>query len=307
MKRVRFILSATAVTTLCLVCASMTQAQSVRTWVSGTGDDVNPCSRSAPCRTFAGALSKTAEAGEISVLNPGSYGTVTINKAVTINGNGALAGINAAGATGVTVNVTTNPETATVILREIAINGMQTGSNGIRYLAGKTLMVDHCWIHSIGSGIGISADLAANGNLKVIDTVIEDIRFGIGIVMTSDARSELLATIDGTRIMNCSGAGIVAQDHVRAAINNSIITHNLNGILTTPVGTDSLLNVDHVAISYCPGTALSAAGSGSEIRVSDSMIAQNATGVSGNVRSFQGNSLMGNTNPGTFVTTTAKQ
>src|SRR5438477_3797204 len=46
-------------------------AQATRTWVSGVGDDVNPCSRTAPCKTFAGAISKTAGGGEIDVLDPG--------------------------------------------------------------------------------------------------------------------------------------------------------------------------------------------------------------------------------------------
>ena len=62
-----------------LALTSAAQAQS-RTWVSGVGDDMNPCSRTAPCKTFAGAISKTAKDGEISVLDPGGYGSVTINK-----------------------------------------------------------------------------------------------------------------------------------------------------------------------------------------------------------------------------------
>jgi hypothetical protein len=70
-----------------LVFASASaNAQATRTWVSGVGDDVNPCSRTAPCKTFAGAISKTARNGEISVLDPGGYGAVTITKSITING-----------------------------------------------------------------------------------------------------------------------------------------------------------------------------------------------------------------------------
>src|SRR6478735_7958431 len=78
------------------VCLSFSQtawAQATRTWVSGVGDDANPCSRTAPCKTFAGAISKTAAKGEISVLDPGGYGAVTITKAITISGDGTLAGI----------------------------------------------------------------------------------------------------------------------------------------------------------------------------------------------------------------------
>src|SRR5262245_4902952 len=72
------------------------QAQATRTWISGVGDDANPCSRTAPCKTFAGAISKTAASGEINVIDPGGFGSVTITKAITIDGNSAHASILAA-------------------------------------------------------------------------------------------------------------------------------------------------------------------------------------------------------------------
>jgi hypothetical protein len=61
--------------------SSMAFAQAARTWVSGVGNDANPCSRTAPCKTFAGAISKTATGGEISVLDPGGYGGVRHHQA----------------------------------------------------------------------------------------------------------------------------------------------------------------------------------------------------------------------------------
>src|SRR5438105_182520 len=64
------------------------QAQASRTWVSGLGNDANPCSRTAPCKTFAGAISKTAAGGEIDALDPGGFGAVTITKSITIDGGG---------------------------------------------------------------------------------------------------------------------------------------------------------------------------------------------------------------------------
>src|SRR3990170_4978414 len=87
-----------------LMLAAPAQAQATRTWVSGVGDDVNPCSRTAPCKTFAGAISKTATGGEISVLDPGGYGAVTMTKAITINGDGTLASILASATNGIIVN-----------------------------------------------------------------------------------------------------------------------------------------------------------------------------------------------------------
>src|SRR5215208_820164 len=93
---------------LALLIAPAATAQATRTWVSGVGDDVNPCSRTAPCKTFAGAISKTAKDGEISVLDPGGYGAVTITKSIYINGtHGAGYGsiLNAL-TTGVSINIT---------------------------------------------------------------------------------------------------------------------------------------------------------------------------------------------------------
>src|SRR5262245_14122691 len=80
-------------------------AQATRTWVSGVGDDANPCSRTAPCKTFAGAISKTAAGGEITCLDPGGFGTVTIVKSMTIDCSNVSGGILASGGiTGVIVN-----------------------------------------------------------------------------------------------------------------------------------------------------------------------------------------------------------
>ena len=73
---------------LVVAATTMLSAQASRTWVSGVGDDVNPCSRTAPCKTFAGAISKTAAGGEIDALDPAGYGAVTITKAITIDGGG---------------------------------------------------------------------------------------------------------------------------------------------------------------------------------------------------------------------------
>src|SRR5258706_14203720 len=117
MKSIRLAINVLAVCVACLICSSLAQAQASRTWVSGVGDDANPCSRTAPCKTFAGAISKTAPCGEISVLDPGGFGAVTITKAITINGDGTLAGILAANVNGIIVNAGVND---VVIIRGIS-------------------------------------------------------------------------------------------------------------------------------------------------------------------------------------------
>ena len=94
-----------------LMCASVVlavvpaAAQATRTWVSGVGNDANPCSRTAPCKTFAGAISKTAAGGEISVLDPGGFGAVTITKSITIDGGGGqVASVLVSGTNGIVVS-----------------------------------------------------------------------------------------------------------------------------------------------------------------------------------------------------------
>src|SRR5438105_15466211 len=133
MNKTRFALKALSFLLITLACAAAAHAQATRTWVSGVGDDVNPCSRTAPCKTFAGAISKTADKGEIDCIDPGGFGTVTITKNITIDGNGTFASILAAGTNGVNVNDSASgaPNSKIVRLRNISINGAGTGLVGI--------------------------------------------------------------------------------------------------------------------------------------------------------------------------------
>src|SRR4029079_11230849 len=132
-----------ALALVALAIPATASAQATRTWVSGVGDDANPCSRTAPCKTFAGAISKTAAGGEISVLDPGGFGVVTITKAITINGEGTLAGILSAGTNGIIINAAVNDR---VVIKNFSINAIGTGLIGIRFLAGKELEVLNCTI-----------------------------------------------------------------------------------------------------------------------------------------------------------------
>ncbi|HEV2914081.1 MAG TPA: hypothetical protein VGX92_12435, partial [Pyrinomonadaceae bacterium] len=156
MKKVRFTLNVLAVVVFTLTVSSFAHAQATRTWVSGVGDDVNPCSRTAPCKTFAGAISKTATGGEIDALDPGGFGAITITKSITIDGGAALAGILAAGTNGVNVNDSgsATPNTAVVSLRNLSINGATTGLVGVNISAGRTVSIDNCSIVGFRSGNG---------------------------------------------------------------------------------------------------------------------------------------------------------
>ena len=143
-----------------LAVASPAFAQATRTWVSGVGDDVNPCSRTAPCKTFAGAISKTANNGEINVLDSGGFGAVAITKSITIDGAGAHASILAVGQTGVTVN---GPG-ITVTLRNLSINGANTATgNGIRIIQAAAVNIDNVNIMNF-------AGTGTNGRAITIET-----------------------------------------------------------------------------------------------------------------------------------------
>src|SRR6195256_4800475 len=111
-----------------LLASAPASAQATRTWISGVGDDVNPCSRTAPCKTFAGAISKTAAGGKINCLDPGGFGAVTITKSIEIDCLQFPGGILNAGTNGVNVSTTAGIK---VVLRGIEIAGAGTGTNGI--------------------------------------------------------------------------------------------------------------------------------------------------------------------------------
>lgn len=161
------------VISLAIFASALTaQAQATRTWVSGVGDDVNPCSRTAPCKTFAGALSKTATGGEISVLDPGGYGMVTISKSITIDGTGVIAGIAAGGNTGMTINITDPKDTAkTVRLRGLGINGYGSGVTGINIVAANNVVIEDTVIDGFANGIEARA-----GSVFVKNSSIRDNR-----------------------------------------------------------------------------------------------------------------------------------
>jgi hypothetical protein len=177
----RVVLSTLAVLTVLLAATAPAFAQATRTWVSGVGDDANPCSRTAPCKTFAGAISKTAAGGEINVLDPGGFGAVTITKSITISSEGFEAGVLVSGTNGIVVSAAS---TDVIVLRGLDIEGLGTGLDGVKFLTGGALFVEKCTInHFTGSGINFSpgSGSAAAAQLFVTDTIVRN--NGNGILM----------------------------------------------------------------------------------------------------------------------------
>src|ERR1700674_3974457 len=148
-----------------VIFVSLANAQASRTWVSGVGDDVNPCSRTAPCKTFAGAISKTAAGGEINCLDPGGFGAVTITKSIEIDCYVFPGGILNAGTNGVNVN----GAGIKVVLRGIEIHGAGSGVNGVNITQGAEVTIDKCFIIA-QTGNGVNVNTSALVQVFITDT-----------------------------------------------------------------------------------------------------------------------------------------
>ena len=157
------------------------QGQATRTWVSGVGDDVNPCSRTAPCKTFAGAIPKTQAGGEISVLDPGGFGSVRITKSITIDGTGMLASsLAVAGGSAITIDLT-NVKDGSVRLRGLSINGAGTGANGINIIMAGAVSIEDCVIDGFtGSGIKVGGGRVFVRNSTIRNNVTAGITVAAG-------------------------------------------------------------------------------------------------------------------------------
>ena len=228
--------------TVFLSLTALVQAQATRTWVASAasgGDDVNPCSRTAPCKTFAGAISKTKEGGEIDVVDPDSYGTVSITKAITIDGGtgAGWAGILVSGgngSAGIIVNITggDHADNAKVILRNLTINGAKQvaggfGDIGIRVLKVSELHIDHVNIEDCNSqGINIDGTDAINVYINHV-SLNHDVT---GVRVNTAAGFVATAYLDDVSIQG-NNNGLNAVANAFAVIRNSYLAENRGATL----------------------------------------------------------------------------
>jgi hypothetical protein len=283
MNKFRFTIKLLVIATFVLAFASMAQAQATRTWVSGVGDDVNPCSRTAPCKTYAGAISKTATNGEISTLDPGGFGAVTITKGMTIDGTAGagFGSILASGTSGVIINDATGA--AVVTLRNLSINGASTtAGSGIRFLAGKALIVEDCDIFGFtgtGSvGRGISVELTAGPrNVFVKDTNITNCTVGIRLGSTASFVAGLFDNVNidatGNQVAGTTGVELAAGGF--AVIRDSTIARFQNGVNNTGGANSGATLIGSTLFSNTTGLNAGA----STARSSMSSFISNDTGV----------------------------
>jgi hypothetical protein len=210
-------------------CTGSAAAADARTWVSGVGDDANPGSRTAPCKTFDGAISKTRKNGEVSVLDPGSFespviatggGAVTITKSITISGDGTLASILAPSANGVVIDA---EDDSVVVLRSLSIEGARPGLAGIKIIRAGAVHIENCTINGFHTGISFEST-SPNAQLFVNNCRIHkcfDAGNGSGISL---AGSGTASKIEATIVEGCD-AGIVLKSGV-ATIKDSTAAGN---------------------------------------------------------------------------------
>jgi hypothetical protein len=303
MNKFRFTVKILAIAIFAFAFASMAQAQATRTWVSGVGDDVNPCSRTAPCKTFAGAISKTATDGEIDVLDPGGFGAVTITKSITIDGNG-VGSILAAGTNGVNVNLSTPGNTNSVQIRNVSINGASTGLTGINITAGNntTVEIENCVIFGFraGNGRGISDSRPTAGKLFVQDTLLKN-NLNQGLVING-AAGVIKATVDNCRSVNNGVGYLVSQGSNFLALRNSLATSNTSSGIAADTG--ARLDVINCQSSH-NGTGINSDSSADVVVGRTTVIRNTVNGLGfsgGTIKSYGNNEVSGNVgNNGPFT------
>jgi len=255
---------------------SLAQAQATRTWVSGVGDDANPCSRTAPCKTFAGAISKTATGGEIDVLDPGGFGAVTITKSISIEGC-CIAGVLVSGTNGIVVAA---PAGSNVVLRGLTIEGLGTGLAGVKFQTGGSLYVEDSYINNFTAfGIDFAPNQAQNSFLSVKNTVIRNCQGGGSGGIIVEPAGGGIATADITNVkLEGNSAGLKVNTSTgQVSVSQTVASNNtFAGFAAAVAG--SVLNLDQVQ-SINNGTGLVCTGT---LRIGRSHIANNTAATNNN-------------------------
>jgi hypothetical protein len=309
-------------TTVGLLAAPSAWAQATRTWISGVGDDVNPCSRTAPCKTFPGAIAKTAAGGEIDTLDPGGFGAVTVTKAMTLADEGTgEGGILVAGTNGIVVNCATDPN-CVVVVRGLQIDGGPVGSNslnGIRFIAGKTLIVENTTIRNFtgGSPNGYGVNFNPSGSSQTFNLVLENDTIssngtgGVGagsgggvLVQPTGGSAAVNAVLDHVRLvgnnagLRADGTLATAGTTINVAVSNSAVSENVNGGVTaiTANSIPVVVSVDHSTVSQ-NNVGLNSNTAGAIIRFGSSTVTGNATAFknTGVLTTYGNNQIYDNT------------
>jgi len=290
MNKFRFTIKVLAIATFTLAIASIAQAQATRTWVSGVGDDANPCSRTAPCKTFAGAISKTAPAGIIDALDPAGYGAVTITKSITIDGGPFEAGVLVSGTSGIIVN----GANAIVALHNLNFEGNETGLIGISILQASRVFVEGCEVHGFkgGSARGLSDTRSTGGGLNVENSIFRD--NGTGAIVAPSSATGIGATFNNCKFYSNTTNGLVASNGADVTVERSVADINgAAGFRAEGANTSTLTILRSRSTNNASGVQ---AATGGIVRVGDTQITDNAAALSvagGTIASWGNNYVIG--------------
>jgi hypothetical protein len=269
-------------------------AQATRTWVSGVGDDMSPsCSRTAPCKTFAAAISLTDTNGEINCTDPGGFGSLTITKSITIDCTGTFGGIVAAGANGITINLTATPDPLkSVVLRGLNINGAgsggQAGLRGVSILSATLVTLDNVVISNFTQQ-GVADARTAAGRLFIKNSVVRN-NAGVGILAAGATGTNV--SIENTHSIN-NALGLATASGNAVKITRSVFSGNSVGVEADAggqVGVDSTtVNFNSIGLQ-----------TGGTIWFADTDLSFNSfAAISGPTISFGDNKIYGNAQLGT--------
>ncbi|HVQ06948.1 MAG TPA: right-handed parallel beta-helix repeat-containing protein [Allosphingosinicella sp.] len=281
-----------------LVISTPAFGQATRTWVSGVGNDADPCSRTAPCKTFSGALIKTATGGEISVLDPGGFGAVSINKSITIDGGGIIGSILALNVNGITVNCAG----CIVNVRNIAINGGNGATgNGVRIVNAGAVNLDHVSISNFSgnttNGRGVVIDTSA-ANVKVTITNSEIYNLGFVGIHSNPTGGNVILDVDNVRVQRTTASAIQLRQLTSAMIDRATLTNSGAGGVTLEL-TTAVAHVSNSRIANNVHGIFNGAGGNPTTRLYGTVITGNTTNGltinSGSVLSYGNNAIRGNT------------
>jgi hypothetical protein len=268
--------------------STLAHAQATRTWVSGVGDDANPCSRTAPCKTFAGAISKTATGGEISVLDPGGFGTLTITKSITLNGDGTLAGIlSSLASQAILVNITTNLASDKVVIRSISINGAGNGVKGVRVIDGQEVILDNVTISGLTDA---AVDVAQSQSFSLFLNNVRISKALVG-VRTQTTVGTVAGAFENVNIDGMSSHGVECVNNTSMAFRNLETTKcGGSGVRSGGAGVDlSIMD------SLSSGNNIGYDGAAGIIRITNCGMFYNNTNLAGSVATGGNNKSASNT------------
>jgi hypothetical protein len=260
-------------------------SQASRTWISGVGDDINPCSRSLPCKTFQGALAKTQVGGEIDALESGGFGSVTITNSITIDGGGVYAGLlTVGGLEGITINA----PNAEVVIRNLRLNGLAIptkGGIGIRVLAAARVTIQNCYIANFSiAGIDVSSSQFVR--LAISDTTIEKASAGVQFNTASGVSAELNHVnlwLNATGLFAANGSHVSVRD-------SDISMNSVTGVATSGSNVAVAIEGSTIARNI---TGINVAANTS-VHLGRSLLTDNNTGIVGTVQSHQDNHISNN-------------